>query len=117
MLLQEIADTHDLHASTLVKMIDVLVKKGISIKLLTYYDDGGEMDGSVKSLELVEVNGRTAAALTYIPLSPHSRAVPKKMHIRPSELEQTRLKKQSNGSYLLTVPNHNVDYAMNKNRT
>lgn len=121
MLLTEIADEipdeHDLRIATMAKMIDVLVKKGVTIHLKTWYDDGAVLNGEVKKLRLKMENGRPSAELTFDTIKAGGTKIPDWTRLRSYEAAQMELKKQADGTYLLTFPNQNWDNNPRKTKT
>lgn len=105
MLLKEITEPHDLRVSTMARMIDTLIKKKVPVRIETRYEDGDIITGNVHGMMLKpEIDG-APVELMYDMDMPGHWSKPQWTRLKPSEVERMELKKQSDGSYLLTVPN------------
>ena len=105
MRLNEIVETIDLRVSTLVKMVQTLIRKKVSVRIETRYETGEIITGNVHSMTLKPDQPKAPVELTYDMAMPGGWSNPQWTRVKTSEAERMELKKQSDGSYLLTVPN------------
>ncbi len=105
MLLNEVAEKHDLRISTMAKMIGTLVRKKVPVRIETRYENGDIITGNVHAMTLKPDLPNAPVELTYDMAMDGGWSKPQWTRLKPSEVERMELKKQSDGSFLLTVPN------------
>ncbi len=105
MLLKEIAETHDLRVSTLVKMVQTLIRKKVPVWVQTRYEDGTPIRGKAEGMTLDTGRDDGSVNLIFAVEMPGGWSKPDWTRIKPAEAEHMELKKQKDDSYLLSFPN------------